>query len=133
MREKFLAVLPFSQDAVSDYTPDFFKRNDLPDDFTPIFSIRVPNNKEKKDLKKTLPKWPSMDSLVVEEECNVWLDKLVLGWKNLFDSGNGEEIIYDTERSMEQISMLPDILRSSLITHVWKITGLLDPAKLGLK
>jgi hypothetical protein len=139
-RKQLLGYVPFSVDAKITFTPDEF--SSVKDEtLRPVFELRSLNQAELTQLKKSsmgMSREASPEEVNRIAEANTMLIRAcVLGWKNLFDSGLGEEIEYSSsptggcEESL--FKRLPIWIVRSIMEFVKKISGLSVAEELSLK
>jgi hypothetical protein len=135
-KEKLHGLLPFSTKATINYTPEFYKEAEVPEEFRPVFVLRPYARDEVKNARKVLT---SVEKDEVQKEDNfIELSrKVVVGWNNLYDVGNGEEIEYVQDSTggacKEIYDNIPTPVKAAILIQAVKISGLFDLAKLGLK
>jgi len=131
LREKLLGSLPFSVSASYWYSPEKFK--EIEEDFRTKFEIKSFTKEEFSKAKKMLKNVKD----VKEEELSEMTRKKVINWKNFFDTGTLEEILFESDESgvckKELFDLIPPIIVGDLFFNIAKISGLIDVDKLGLK
>jgi hypothetical protein len=132
LREKLQGSLPFSVNATTWVIPEKFK--DVEIDYQASFEIKPFNKDEATKAKKIF-----QDIKNAKEEVIIdILRKKVVNWKNVFDVGTGEEIVFEADPvnggcKKELFEAFPATIIGDLLFKVSKISGLLDVDKLGLK
>jgi hypothetical protein len=132
-RSKMLGLAPFSATAEIEFTPEIYKNKGIDDNFIPVFTIRPFTLEEKPKATKTI-----IDHKVGRElELANILRANVLNWRNLFDAGTKEEILYKADPAggadKEVFKILPSTIIAELLFFITKISGLVDQERLGLK
>ena len=94
IKEKLLGLAPFNPTIPFEFTPDAFKKQDLPADMTPVLSIFSLTKGEEEELRKIHSSGTPSDSVYRK-----FIRKKVVGWVNLFDSATGEEIEFEADPS----------------------------------
>jgi hypothetical protein len=139
-RKQLLGYVPFSSDAKITFTPDEFKS--IKDEtLRPVFIIRSLSQAELTQLKKNsqgYSKESTPEDLTRMAEGNMSVIRdCIVGWENLFDSGNGEEVefVATAKGGCDEnlFKRLPMWLVRSLMTFIRKISGLTDFEDLSLK
>lgn len=137
-RKKLEGLLPFSVKSTTEFTPSSIGE-DIPEEYRPVFSIR-PFNREEMRSATTIFKGLSNDSesgdLEKEDKLAECSRKVVMGWKNLFDVGTGEEIEYTQDvnggADKEKFEMITPDMKASILVESVRISGLLNLSKVGL-
>lgn len=136
-RHKLIGLAPFSTEATIEYMPEPFKKVDA--SLQPIFILRGFSIEEKRLATKAVNE--SMKDWTIEKDDKVKdvMRKCIVGWKNLFDVGNGKEIEFtvesasDSGASKKLFASLPSPVVADLLLFLIKISGLVDAEKMGLK
>jgi hypothetical protein len=139
-RKSLLGYLPFSVSSSVDFTPEQFGA--LDENLRPVFYVRSFKQSEIQELRKNYAsigntkkseaiQQISDDNLQVVRRC-------LVGWRNLFDAGTGEEIEYtkDTDDNgcdKKIWSTFPVWLVRELMEYIRKISGLTSVEELSLK
>jgi hypothetical protein len=139
VRRELLGLVPFSVNSTDDFTPAvFLKKNGngefiLPEEFRPVFKIRCFTVEEKRKVTKMLVNIKEAAEETVRESTRT----VVVGWKNLFDAGSSQEIVFkpaqDGGADPELFSGIPASVAGALLFHASKISGIIDAEKLGLR
>lgn len=139
VRRELLGLVPFSVSSTDEFTPPMFLKKNvsgeclIPEEFRPVFKIRCFSVEEKRNVTKMLINIKDIPEEQVRESTRI----VVVGWKNLFDAGSGEEIVFkaasDGGADPVQFSGIPASVAGSLLFHASKISGIIDAEKLGLR
>lgn len=132
-RKALIGFSPFSVQARHLFTPVEFKN--VPETARPIFVIRPLTQGEINQLKHNSSSY-SVSSTQQEIDKISELNKeliraCVIDWSNLYDSGNGEEILFTNDKII--FNSFPQWLLSAITNEVRKISGLSSIEDLGLK
>jgi hypothetical protein len=126
-RKALIGYVPFSVDAVIDYTPEQFQA--VKDEtLRPIFSVRSMKQSELMEIKKCFSTTTELNYVEMEERRFEIIKKCIIGWKNLFDAATGEEIEYK-----DVFNLFPLWLKRSISSFIDKISGLSPVDTLSLK
>ena len=128
--------VPFSVTATTTYTPEEFKS--IKDkSLHPVFTLRSLNQSEMTQLKKnasTYTKDTTSEELNTLAEENMEIVRMcVKSWKNIYDAGTGEEIIFSESEVKDLFKCLPIWIIKNITEFVKKISGLTTADELGLK
>ena len=130
-RQQLLGLLPFSVGSTIEFTPERF--GGVEEEFRPGYTIRGFTQEESTKVKKLLRNVKDAN----EEELNEYARMIVMGWKNIFDTGTFEEIEYKADPAggcdKDLFKIFPDTTKGDILFYGVKISGLIDPEKLGLK
>lgn len=130
MKNKLLGVAPYNTTAIYEYVSKYHRRiKDLPENFIPVFTLTSFTKVERNNVSKLLS--TTEFSKAENKELRTILRPKIKGWKNLYDIGDGKEIVFDNTE--ETFDRLPDNICSDLLMEVIKISGLLDIDRLSLK
>ena len=130
MREKLAGILPMSSTAKYDFVPDIFK--DIPEEFQPVFTIRSLTKSEvgtvktimagafdsMSDTKKKLS-GKIAQGVKRQEELTEVAKNIILGWTNLVNFDNGEELVF----AKDHIDFFPENLTGAIMNKATEITG----------
>jgi len=139
IRRELLGLVPFSAGSADDFTPPvYLKKNSeggyaIPEEFRPVFKIRCFTVEEKRAVAKLLVNIKEADEETVTEAAR----KTVMGWKNLFDAGSNEEVVFksapDGSADHTLFSQIPAAVAGALLFHASRISGIIASEKLSLK
>jgi len=139
VRRELLGLVPFAAGSVDDFTPPQYLKKSaegeylIPEKFRPVFKVRGFTVEEKRNVAKILTAIKETDEAVVVEAAR----KVVTGWKNLFDAGSGNEIVFkaapDGGADPELFSGIPAAIIGTILFHASKISGIIAAEKLSLK
>lgn len=127
LRQELLSKLPFSVTATVEYTPEMFST--ITEEYRPVFTMRSWTRVESKVVMSSQGK-------IDVEKAREYTRKAVVGWKNVFDAGSGNEIDFVAESSggcdKALWDALPDTLYVELFKYVSQISGLALREKVSL-
>ncbi|MDR2728508.1 MAG: hypothetical protein LBB56_05190 [Chitinispirillales bacterium] len=139
IRRELLGLVPFSAGSSDSFTPPvFLKKNSenqyaIPEEFRPVFKVRCFTVEEKRAVTKLLVNIKEADEGAVTEAARI----AVIGWKNLFDAGSGEELVFkpapDGGADPALFSGIPAAVAGALLFHASRISGIIAAEKLSLK
>jgi len=139
IRRELLGLVPFSAGSADDFTPPvYLKKNSeggyaIPEEFRPVFKVRCFTVEEKRGVTKMLVNIKDVDEESVTEAAR----KAVVGWKNLFDAGSNEELVFKSSpeggADPALFSMIPPAVTGALLFHASRISGIIAAEKLSLK
>lgn len=157
LRNQLAGYLPFSNDATTKYTPDFFLQKKkvwneekkefddgeiiIPEKFQPKLEVRCFNKGEYDKAKKliieeTQDKEEKRKSELFEQTKEL-ARKVVMGWSDYWDIGKMEEIKFkaDPEGGCDKDlwAKMPDWMFYSIRTFVYRLSGLTPGEILSLK
>lgn len=82
----------------------------LDEEFCPTFTMKLPNNKEVKKIRKTVNTMSAsgdIDEFKVMEDA---VTKAIIGWENFYSLSTGEEIVYEKEKRADiSLKILADL------------------------
>lgn len=116
VRDKMAGLLPMSNDAVWEFTPDSY--DDIPDEFKPIFKIRQFKMSQVDDIKSVMSGKTKLSEAKTNEKFLDHLHTIFAGWDNLYNLATGELFPYDgTKECMLKIPqfVLLRIFQESLV------------------
>ena len=132
-RRQLQGYTPFSAEATMNFTPAEFE-NIKDETIRPVFSLSPFTQEQKDQLVLNSKEYepgvtaPEKIGVIADKNKKVLFDS-VKGWKNLFDSGNGEEIPYGEDG----FNRLAGFIVSAIRQEVERISCLTEPTKLSLK
>jgi hypothetical protein len=137
IRDKLLGIMPFSEKASLWIVPDKYKSIE-DEQFRASFEIRSFTKDEIRTAKKLLLAIKDSNSLSKEPEIIELTRKKVINWKNLFDLGTMEEIVFATSEeddgaSKKLFESIPASIQGQIFFEVIRISGLIDIEKVSLK
>jgi hypothetical protein len=139
-KKQLLGFYPFGSDQTIEFTPDQLPV--IKSEYKVSFTVRALRQEEKHQLEVnggSIKETSTTDEVVCIIDKNKEVFRgCVLGCKNLFDLGSGEEIQYKSAPSggmdKDIWKSLPDTaMKDQIIRFIRKISGLLSIEMLGLK
>ena len=138
-RKALLGYVPFSSDCSIPFTPDEF--NQVKDEsLRPVFSVRSMTQAEHAQIKHNSAGYAGAtpDKIKQIGDANLAVIRgCVIGWKNLFDAGSGEEIEFIPAASggcdEKLFKIIPDWLTVKILDFIRTISGLSAPEELSTK
>jgi len=137
--------LPFSINCTTDLSlneivPEQYRLR-ISAEFIPTFTVRPFTQSESSQIRKnaySIPENATSEQYRTIADLNLQIVRnCVTGWKNLFDVGTGEEIIYRADPSggcdKDIFALLPEFIGVGLMKEIRKISGLSTVEALGLK
>jgi len=132
VRNELMGLAPFSTEVVDHFTPDKIDRKKVPEQFIPVFDYKVFSKKEKESAMRIAKNLKDIN----EGELRECVRKQIVGWKNLWDIGTREEIIFeageDGHCKKEIFAHVPNTLCGDILFHIYKASGILRSEFLGL-
>ena len=132
IREKMLGIMPFSDAELIEFEPPQFKERGIPEEFTPVFTVKALNMQEKKQIERLslgggTPNADKLKSIVRSHITN---------WRNLYDAAKRVEIPYEAESNgipkADLFNKIPDTIVTGIFQFILKISGLIEGEKQGL-
>lgn len=132
-------LAPFSLKSTVKFTPEGYKikKDDqylVPEELWPVFELRPWNKLEATHIKRNMPKYAdSKDDTEIRE----YVRRIVVGWENLIDAGNGDEITYQSDPNGGVLKDIWDCFPSALVTDILNkaltISGIVDMERAALR
>jgi len=139
VKRELLGLVPFAAGSTDDFTPPQYLKTGadggylIPEEYRPVFKVRSFTVEEKRGVAKLLVNIKDSDDAAVVEAAR----KVVVGWRNLFDSGSGEEIFFKSApgggTDADLFSGIPAAIVGALLFHASRISGIIATEKLSLK
>lgn len=132
--KKALAGLnPLTEDFSIDFVPVIYENQSVPEEYRPDFKLRGYTQSEQRRVLKILR---DMNS-ATDEEIDEMARRTVIGWKKLFNVGNGELIEFEADQDGSAnkklfVQFVPVHIRTKILIHASKASGLFDLDRLGL-
>jgi hypothetical protein len=158
LRKQLAGCLPFSNDATTMYTPEFFlqKKVDwkdsakteivegeyvIPDGYRPVFEVRCFKKDEYDNAHKIMQEERNdkehLHTIERLPKIRESIRKVVKGWTDLWDIGKMEQIpfVADADGGADKLlfEKMPDPVLLALQDYVYKISGLKKADYLSLK
>lgn len=134
-RKKLLGYAPFSTSVSITYTPSQWP--DVPEMFRPKFYLRSFTQAELTQLKANYRALTDANGSEIGEQNMDLVRQCVTGWKDLYDLGTCDELVYTVDATggcdKDQWKRLPVWLVREIMDEVRKMSGLVPVEDLGLK
>jgi len=129
-KKSLIGLMPFSQEATTEFTPEIFKKLDIGEEFKPVFTQRSFTRKERNEMRAGAMTFRGSDVFKYARIS-------VVGWRNLYDLATGNEIEFSADKdkgaSKELFGLISDEIAAELFNNASKISGLLSAEKMGLR
>ncbi len=138
VKKLLISRLPFSTNAVTDFTPPTYMIKDdsgvllIPEEFRPVFSIRAFTKLESDTLKKSFVNAKNNDENLIRSTAR----KATMGWRNMYDVGTGDEIPFEADElgqcTRALFDTLPLVVVSELLNYMSQVSGIIVSEVAGL-
>lgn len=129
-RKLLEGLAPFNVNSTTEYIPK--PHQALPEALRPVFKLRAFRKEEADVARKVLGALKDTDEQKLREMVRV----VIQGMDNLYDAATGELIEFkaapDGGMDKDLFSTIPINVSSDILLYVCRISGLLNPEKLGL-
>ena len=142
VKEKLFGLLPMSEDAREQFTPEVFTDNGIPEEYHPVFTLRQFTIGESNEIRRALAQ-AGTDShafstkltkiahermLKSDLAVRTLATKAVDDWDNFHDIHTGALIEYDETAK----AVIPTILAGQILSRILVITGIVAEMTQGL-
>lgn len=134
-RKELEGCLPFASSSSIPFRP--FKNEKIAEDELPVLHVRAFNREERRKAYGYLRRMQELSPKELDE-CFEMLRVVTSDWENVFYGNSGEEMPYKTDDSgigadKGLFAELAMVMKSKTFVYVCKISGLLDPERMGLE
>jgi hypothetical protein len=134
-RESLVGLMPFSEDARDEFTPDVFKKN-VEEELWPVFILRPFTQAEKDKIAEVMEKVVKDPGGLDTKEIHEFTRAGIVGWRVVMNVNTGDDIEFEEDAkgscSKKAFEKLPVATTNAIMKRENSISGLLGAEALGL-
>lgn len=134
-RQSLCGLMPFSADAVDEFTPELFSAVD--EELRPVFKLRPFTEGEKERVTDAMKRIVADPGKIDQKEIKDFARIALVGWDNVLDVATGDDIPFSADSrgacDKATFALLPSATVNAILKRVNTISGLLSAEALGLR